>query len=66
MRIGRVCVVLLAVVPIVSAADDRAADRAAIRADIDGIYQAFIHKDRAKCRRRTTPTGTASWKVPAR
>jgi ketosteroid isomerase-like protein len=35
-----------------SAADeDRAADRAAIRADIDGIYRAFINKDRDTVRR---------------
>jgi ketosteroid isomerase-like protein len=32
------------------AAEDRLADREAIRADIGGIYQAFIHKDRAKVR----------------
>jgi len=32
------------------AADDRAEDRAAIRADIEGIYRAFINKDRAKVR----------------
>src|SRR5215831_2339333 len=32
------------------AADDRAEDRAAIRADIDGIYRAFINKDRVKVR----------------
>lgn len=31
-----------------AADDDPAADRDAIRADIDTIYQAFIHKDRAK------------------
>jgi ketosteroid isomerase-like protein len=30
--------------------DDRAADRAAIRTDIEGIYSAFINKDRAKVR----------------
>ncbi len=30
--------------------DDRAADLAAIRAHIDSIYQAFIHKDRDKIR----------------
>jgi ketosteroid isomerase-like protein len=48
MRIGRVSVVLIAGVASGWAADDRAGDRAAIRADIDGIYQAFIHKDRAK------------------
>src|SRR3954452_701891 len=33
-----------------AAADDRAADREAIRADIDGIYRAFIDKDLAKIR----------------
>src|SRR5689334_14759267 len=34
-----------------SAADEnRAADRDAIRADIDGIYRAFITKDRVKVR----------------
>ena len=32
------------------AADDRAEDRAAIRADIDSIYRAFINKDLAKIR----------------
>jgi ketosteroid isomerase-like protein len=32
------------------AADDRAADREAIRAHIDSIYQAFIHKDAAALR----------------
>ena len=30
--------------------DDRAADRAAIRAHIDRIFQAFIHKDRDELR----------------
>src|SRR6185369_3526020 len=34
----------------VAAEDDRAADRAAIRAHIDRIFQAFIHKDRADLR----------------
>jgi ketosteroid isomerase-like protein len=33
-----------------AADDDRAADRAAIRADIDGIYRAFINHDLAKIR----------------
>jgi ketosteroid isomerase-like protein len=33
-----------------AADDNRAADRAAIRADIDGIYRAFINKDLAKIR----------------
>jgi hypothetical protein len=32
------------------AADDRAEDRAAIRADIDSIYRAYINKDVAKIR----------------
>jgi ketosteroid isomerase-like protein len=32
------------------AADDRAADRAAIRAHIDRIFQAFIHRDSAELR----------------
>jgi ketosteroid isomerase-like protein len=32
------------------AADDRAEDRAAIHADIDGIYRAFINKDLARIR----------------
>src|SRR5690349_12023353 len=31
-------------------ADDRAADREAIRAHIDRIFQAFIHKDAAELR----------------
>src|ERR1051326_6361741 len=31
-------------------ADDRAADRAAIRAHIDRIFQAFIHQDAAELR----------------
>jgi ketosteroid isomerase-like protein len=41
---------LLAAAASWAAADDRAADRAAIRADIDGIYRAFIDKDLAKIR----------------
>jgi len=38
------------VVTAVWAADDRAEDRAAIRADIDSIYRAYINKDVAKIR----------------
>ncbi|SPF56474.1 exported hypothetical protein [Candidatus Sulfopaludibacter sp. SbA4] len=37
------------------AADDRAADRAAIRAHIDRIFQAFIHKDAAELRATHDP-----------
>ena len=37
--------------------DDRAADRAAIRAHIDRIFQAFIHKDRDELR----ATHAANW-----
>src|SRR5712671_5525350 len=45
-------------VPGASAADDnRAADRAAIRAHIDRIFQAFIHKDPAELR----ATHAANW-----
>ena len=40
-----------------AAGDDRAADRAAIRAHIDRIFQAFIHKDRAELR----ATHAANW-----
>jgi ketosteroid isomerase-like protein len=44
--------VLLTLVPLIATAadDDRAADRAAIRAHIDRIFQAFIHKDQAELR----------------
>jgi hypothetical protein len=38
-------------------ADDRAADREAIRAHIDRIFQAFIHKDRAELQ----ATHAANW-----
>jgi ketosteroid isomerase-like protein len=41
---------VLAAALVAAAADDRAADREAIRADIDSIYRAFIAKDRAKVR----------------
>src|SRR5215471_16176593 len=47
MWIKRISVAMFAA-SLCAAADDRQADREAIRADIDGIYQAFIHKDRAK------------------
>src|SRR5260370_20229962 len=41
---------LLFTAAVLGAADDRAADRAAIRAHIDRIFQAFIHKDAAELR----------------
>src|SRR5437588_9836575 len=47
------CILLLALsaLPfVVHAQDDRAADRAAIRAHIDSIFQAFIKKDAAALR----------------
>jgi ketosteroid isomerase-like protein len=40
-----------------AADDDRAADRAAIRAHIDRIFQAFVHKDAAELR----ATHAANW-----
>ena len=49
------CILLLALSALpfaVHAQDDRAADREAIRAHIDGIFQAFIKKD-AKALRAT-------------
>src|SRR5437588_9032881 len=47
----RLAGLVLAVSFAVHAADpDRAADRAAIRAHIDRIFQAFIHKDAAELR----------------
>ena len=49
------CVVLLAIGLYAFGAEDRAADRAAIRADIETIYQAFIHKDREKVRATHAP-----------
>jgi ketosteroid isomerase-like protein len=42
--------VYLFTVALLCAADDRAADREAIRAHIDRIFQAFIHKDAAELR----------------
>jgi ketosteroid isomerase-like protein len=52
-------VVLLTLLPLIAIAadDDRAQDRAAIRAHIDRIFQAFIHKDQAELR----ATHAANW-----
>jgi ketosteroid isomerase-like protein len=52
-------VVLLTAVSIMAAAgdDDRAADRVAIRAHIDRIFRAFIHKDQGELR----ATHAANW-----
>src|SRR5580700_10015088 len=52
-------VALLTAVSIMAAAgdDDRAADRAAIRAHIDRIFRAFIHKDQGELR----ATHAANW-----
>src|SRR6202167_112172 len=52
-------VVLLTLLPLIAIAadDDRAQDRAAIRAHIDRIFQAFIHKDDAELR----ATHAANW-----
>ncbi len=47
----------LVTVAATAADDDRAADRAAIRAHIDRIFQAFIHKDSAELR----ATHAANW-----
>lgn len=44
----RVACLFVAVVGAACSGDDRGADRTAIRADIDGIYRAFIDKDLAK------------------
>jgi hypothetical protein len=41
---------VMAAISAAAADDDRAADRAAIRAHIDRIFQAFIHKDSAELR----------------
>jgi len=50
--------ILIAAALLAGAADDeRAADRAAIRAHIDRIFQAFIHKDTAELR----ATHAANW-----
>ena len=46
----RTIALLLLTAAALPAADDRAADREAIRAHIDRIFQAFIHKDLAELR----------------
>src|SRR5690242_12880335 len=48
--LNRVTWFLMAGVAAGAVDDNRAADREAIRADIDGIYSAFINKDRARVR----------------
>src|SRR5438477_9104700 len=55
-RLVRCLTVLMAAGFLAGAADDdRAADRAAIRAHIDRIFQAFIHKDSAELRATHAP-----------
>ncbi len=51
---NRVALILL-VSAVAWADDDRAGDRAAIRAHIDRIFQAFIKKDRAELRATHAP-----------
>ncbi len=54
----RLACILITAAALAGAADDnRAADREAIRAHIDRIFQAFIHKDRAELR----ATHAANW-----
>lgn len=54
----RIAALLLAVSSLgIAADDDRAADRAAIRAHIDRIFQAFIHRDSAEL----SATHAANW-----
>src|SRR5437763_13561452 len=53
----RIITLSLMTAALLCAADDRAADRAAIRAHIDRIFQAFIHKDIAELR----ATHDANW-----
>lgn len=48
-------VVAWLLIGVAAADDDRAADRAAIRAHIDRIFQAFIHKDSAELRATHAP-----------
>jgi ketosteroid isomerase-like protein len=50
MKIRLTCILFAAVLLAGAADDERAADRAAIRAHIDRIFQAFIHKDSAELR----------------
>ena len=54
---GIAVMVLLPAGALLAADDDRAGDRAAIRAHIDRIFQAFIHKDSAELR----ATHAANW-----
>ncbi len=54
---GIAVMALLPAGALLAADDDRAADRAAIRAHIDRIFQAFIHKDSAELR----ATHAANW-----
>jgi len=54
---GIAVMMLLPAAALRAADDDRAADRAAIRAHIDRIFQAFIHKDSAELR----ATHAANW-----
>src|SRR5690242_15387958 len=53
----RVITLLLMVAAAAWAQEDRAADREAVRAHIDRIFQAFIHKDSAELR----ATHAANW-----
>src|SRR5258707_4371941 len=46
----RIIAVCLFAAALLGAAEDRAADREAIRTQIDRIFQAFIHKDAAELR----------------
>jgi ketosteroid isomerase-like protein len=57
MKFRLTCLLVAAALLAGAADDDRAADRAAIRAHIDRIFQAFIHKDRAELR----ATHAANW-----
>jgi ketosteroid isomerase-like protein len=50
MKIRYTCILIAAALLASAADDDRAADRAAIRAHIDRIFQAFIHRDTAELR----------------
>jgi ketosteroid isomerase-like protein len=56
-RLTGIAVMALLPAALLAADDDRAADRAAIRAHIDRIFQAFIHKDSAELR----ATHAANW-----
>jgi len=56
-RLTGIAVMALLPAALLAADDDRAADQAAIRAHIDRIFQAFIHKDSAELR----ATHAANW-----